>query len=307
LLTPPLEEHRAGPLEPFEKRALSGFAAAALIQALLGGYRAGIRHVPYLGPLLAAAGILVCGALWLLRCRRMRGGALAVPVGLVLATIGIYSGYSALNVPFAGFAAKFSVPLLLLFLGNILLFAEQEWQFQRVPFALAAIAFVAVQVVLTMEARAGGQALPPPRSATPATGGIMAEMELVPLTRSFVDAINAHDVTAIAALTTPDHRFIDSLGHTIPAEQLRGAWEGYFRMVPDYRIEVTRWIVDDNTVVAFGTASGTYTIDGKPHPENAWSTPAAWRALLRHGKIAEWQVYADNEPMRALMRQGAGK
>ena len=31
-------------------------------------------------------------------------------------------------------------------------------------------------------------------------------------------------------------------------------------------------------------------------------TPAALRALVRDGRIAEWQVYADNEPIREQMR-----
>jgi hypothetical protein len=38
-------------------------------------------------------------------------------------------------------------------------------------------------------------------------------------------------------------------------------------------------------------------------PENHWTTPAAWRASIRDGLIAEWRVYADNEPIRQIMRQ----
>jgi hypothetical protein len=30
-------------------------------------------------------------------------------------------------------------------------------------------------------------------------------------------------------------------------------------------------------------------------------TPAAFRALIEDGKVAEWRVYADNEPLRRLM------
>jgi limonene-1,2-epoxide hydrolase len=29
--------------------------------------------------------------------------------------------------------------------------------------------------------------------------------------------------------------------------------------------------------------------------------PAAWRAIVQNGKIAEWRVYADNQPLRKLM------
>jgi hypothetical protein len=267
LLTPPLEERRIGPLEPFEKRSLAGFALAALIQALLGSYRAQLAGNAYLAPLLPALGIIVCAVLWLQRSRHAPGGVLAMPLGLLIATIGVYTGYSAANAPFVGFVARYSVPLLLVLLGALLLFAEQDWEFQRVPFALAAIAFVIAQIVLTNEARIGAKPLPEAHGA--GVEGIIGEMQVVPIAQSFVAAINAHDAASIAAQTTSDRRFLDSRGKTIAA-------------APDYRIDVTRWIPDGQTVVAYGTASGT-----------DWSTPAAFRAVIRDGKIAEWQVYAD--------------
>ena len=279
MLTPFEEERRRGPLEAFEKLALAGFVAAALTQAIL-------------GPRLVSIAILACGALWLLRARRGLAHALAIPAGLFISTAGLYSGYSALNAPFGGFLSRFSLPLLLILIGALLLFADQDWQFQRVLFALTAIAFVTVQVVLqTEEARS----IPSPRL----NSGIIGEMEMVQIARSFVDAINAHDVAAIVALATPDHRFIDSLGNTLPVGKLREGWEDYFRMAPDYRITVTRYVPDGTSVLAYGTAAGTYA-------QTAWSTPAAWRAVIRDGKIAEWQVYADNEPIREIMRRGGG-
>jgi hypothetical protein len=56
-----------------------------------------------------------------------------------------------------------------------------------------------------------------------------------------------------------------------------------------------------------GVARGTYSPDGQLRAENRWETPAAWRALVEYGPaedglVAEWRVYADNEPMRRLMR-----
>jgi ketosteroid isomerase-like protein len=118
----------------------------------------------------------------------------------------------------------------------------------------------------------------------------------------FVAHINSHDVDAIAALLTPDHRFIDSLGGEARGrEALRDGWRQYFRMVPDYRIDVDRVLVDGAHVVLLGVARGTYSADGALHAENAWSTPAALRALIHDGLVAEWQVYADNEPIRRRM------
>ncbi len=35
--------------------------------------------------------------------------------------------------------------------------------------------------------------------------------------------------------------------------------------------------------------------------EDFWKTPASSRAVVKGGKIAQWQVFADNEPIRAIM------
>lgn len=290
------DERRTGPLDPFEKRVVIGFVVAAIVQAVMGSWRATIVKDGYGSPLLAAIGIVVCAALWLLRYRHQRGSGAAQVLGLLLGTAGLYGAYSATNAPFATFLERFSVPLLLVLLGALLLFAEQEPRFQAVVLVLTAAAFVLVQVVLTREALGAGGVEHTERTIT-------TQMEPRETARAFVNAINAHDPAAIVALATSDHRFLDSLGNSIAADALRGAWEGYFRMVPDYRIEVREWVTDGELVVALGTASGTFTKDGTLHADNAWHTPAAWRAVIREGKVAEWQVYADNEPIRALMRK----
>ncbi len=122
----------------------------------------------------------------------------------------------------------------------------------------------------------------------------------------FVARINAHDLEGIVALLTPDHRFIDSLGTQARGrDTLREGWRQYFRMVPDYRIDVERTFVDGETVILVGVARGTYTADGELREANAWTTPAAWRASLRGELIAEWQVYADNEPIRQCMARAS--
>lgn len=118
----------------------------------------------------------------------------------------------------------------------------------------------------------------------------------------FVDAVNAKDLPRIASLMTDDHRFIDSLGAAVSdVEEMRRGWQVYLEMVPDYWIEVDETYSNGEVVVLLGTASGTYTTDGLLRAENAWSTPAAWRARVRGNHIAEWQVFADNEPMRRRM------
>jgi hypothetical protein len=122
----------------------------------------------------------------------------------------------------------------------------------------------------------------------------------------FVTAINAHDVECLATLMTSDHRFIDSLGAVVEGrDSMRDGWKFYFAMVSDYHLEISRFFsaeaAKDETMLV-GVASGSYWSDGLKRPNSRWSTPVALRAVVRDGQIAEWQVYADNEPIRQQMR-----
>src|SRR5437868_3664906 len=103
-------------------------------------------------------------------------------------------------------------------------------------------------------------------------------MEPSEVARRFVEAINAHDVDAVCALMTEDHRFIDSLGEAfVGRDVMRAGWMHYFGMVPDYTICVDESFQSGPAVALFGSTSGTYSPDGSLRPENRWSTPAAWR------------------------------
>ena len=122
----------------------------------------------------------------------------------------------------------------------------------------------------------------------------------------FVAHINAHDIPGLTALMTTDHRFTDSLGAPVTGrEAMREGWHHYLQMVPDYTVHITHTFADGTTVVLLGTAAGTYNRGGPLAPVDAWQTPAAWRAVVRDEQVAEWQVYADNEPIRQLMRREA--
>jgi hypothetical protein len=124
---------------------------------------------------------------------------------------------------------------------------------------------------------------------------------------AFVAAINDHDVPRILSLAGSRHRFIDSLGNVLSERQaLEAAWRRYFSMVPDYHLAVLEILTDKDTVVLLGTASGTYTADGRLDRHNQWQTPVAIRARAAGGHVIEWQVYADNEPLRARLRGGSG-
>jgi ketosteroid isomerase-like protein len=124
--------------------------------------------------------------------------------------------------------------------------------------------------------------------------------------RQFIDRINAHDVPGIVGLLAEDHHFIDSLGNVLAGRQaLALGWGAYFAMVPDYTIDLASVFENGATVILLGSAHGTYAPDGKLRGDFAWSTPAAFRARIDNGLVAEWQVYADNEPIRRLMTRAS--
>ncbi|MFZ3218310.1 MAG: nuclear transport factor 2 family protein [Candidatus Acidiferrales bacterium] len=119
---------------------------------------------------------------------------------------------------------------------------------------------------------------------------------------AFVAKINAHDVDGLVALMTPDHVFVDALGATFRgAEQMRQGWRGYFSLFPDYAIEVTDEFHGGEVVALFGKARGTFAVNGELARENFWEIPAAWRAVAKDERVAEWRVYCDNDPARKIM------
>jgi ketosteroid isomerase-like protein len=121
---------------------------------------------------------------------------------------------------------------------------------------------------------------------------------------AFVERINVHDVDGLCALMEDEHVFIDGLGATVTGrEAMRKAWRSYFVMVPDYWIRVERQLQQGTVVGIFGKAGGTFTDDGRLHAANRWEVPAAWQAIVGDKGIAVWQVFADNEPIRRIMRR----
>ena len=123
------------------------------------------------------------------------------------------------------------------------------------------------------------------------------------IAQKFVKAINAHDTDGLAKLMSSDHVFIDSLGNRFPASAMRSGWQEYFTMVPDYWIRVDQIVPAGNVIILCGKAGGTFVPKGgMMKRENKWETPAVWRALVKQGRVAEWRVYCDNEPIRERMR-----
>jgi len=116
----------------------------------------------------------------------------------------------------------------------------------------------------------------------------------IDVVKAFVTAINKGDVTQLSSLMAEDHAFVDSNGRTVSGrDNMTEGWKQYFRMFPDYRIEVQNMLQDKGLVAVFGFASGTYNGKRGLVPENRIEMPAAWKAIVENGKIELWQVYAD--------------
>jgi len=123
----------------------------------------------------------------------------------------------------------------------------------------------------------------------------------------FAERINAHDVEGMIALMTPDHLFVDSSGKRFRRPAIEDGWRSYFQMVPDYWVRIEDAISKGKTAVLVGVAGGTFVPKGGVgRQENRWKTPAVWIARIEGTRVAEWRIYADNEPVRRVARRTRG-
>ncbi len=129
------------------------------------------------------------------------------------------------------------------------------------------------------------------------------EMKAKEAANKFVSAINQHNAEALSRLMTEDHTFIDSGGGTYSSAEMRGGWAEYFKMFPDYKIEVFEVFVSGETVILLGKASGTYTTDGTLKPANHWESPAVWKAVVAGERVKVWQVFCDNTLVSEIVKK----
>jgi len=117
---------------------------------------------------------------------------------------------------------------------------------------------------------------------------------------AFIARITAHDIDGLAALMSDDHTFIDAHGNEVSdKEKMIAGWRGYFEWFPDYSIEITDTFERDDTFALFGFAGGSF----KGKQSENWRLPAAWKAILKDGRITLWQVFADTKiPFEILER-----
>jgi ketosteroid isomerase-like protein len=127
------------------------------------------------------------------------------------------------------------------------------------------------------------------------SGSTMGGTQPMQVAMEFIKRINAGNVDSLCELMTEDHVFQDALGKRFMGrETLRSGWKMYYAQVSDYKIRVEEFFQDKNKVAVFGTASGTSKRDGKFSSDGFWEIPAAWKATVRDGLIAEWCVYAES-------------
>ena len=128
----------------------------------------------------------------------------------------------------------------------------------------------------------------------------MTDKEIV---LAFVDRINRRDVDSLGELMADDHCFIDAHGNEVGGrDKMVAGWRGYFGMFPDYSIEVNEIFANGNSFAMFGFAGGSFQGKGEAN----WRLPAAWKAIVREGRIAVWQVFADTRiPFEIIERAAA--
>ena len=131
-------------------------------------------------------------------------------------------------------------------------------------------------------------------SQSPAAG-----LDPVKIALAFVGRINAKDVDGLCALMTKNHRFVDSMGDLHAGrERMREGWRRYLALFPDYRVTVTHTFSAGARAALFGSTRARYAPSGR-----LVAMRAAWLVTVRGRLVAEWRVFADNEPARRAMRE----
>jgi len=130
----------------------------------------------------------------------------------------------------------------------------------------------------------------------------MGNTKALDIVMEFIKRINSGNVILLMQLMTDDHVFQDALGKRfVGREKMVDGWRQYFALVTDYKIRANEFFQTDSVFAIFGFASGIYANGVAKHGNDSfWEVPAAWRAVVRGDLIAEWRVYADNQPLRKL-------
>jgi ketosteroid isomerase-like protein len=115
----------------------------------------------------------------------------------------------------------------------------------------------------------------------------------------FIDAINRGDVDRLVALMSPDHRLQVLREPALTGREAnRDAWVGYASAFPDYVIYPDRIVHRGDDVLVLGSTTGSHL--GLSDQEER-QLKVIWRATVRDGLLALWQVIDDTPGQRALL------
>jgi ketosteroid isomerase-like protein len=119
-------------------------------------------------------------------------------------------------------------------------------------------------------------------------------MKAIDIALDFVDAINSKNIERLAELMTDDHTFIDGDGSEYSGKvRMKAGWEEHLELIPDLTLSISEHYVENDIVVLLGWSSGTIVENGELKKENSWRVPCAWRVSVESGKVAVWQLYAN--------------
>jgi ketosteroid isomerase-like protein len=119
---------------------------------------------------------------------------------------------------------------------------------------------------------------------------------------NFIKAINDHNVEQIYELMSDDHTFIDGYGERyVGRKDMKEGWTNYYKLFPDYYIEITDITENETIIGLFGYAGGTYKNIKDKSNSNYWRTPASWKAIVENREIKLWQVFCDYSKLLAII------
>jgi peptidase E len=124
----------------------------------------------------------------------------------------------------------------------------------------------------------------------------------------FINYINDHKIDKLIEFIGDETVFKDSLGIYVDGKsEIKKAWNTLFSLFPDYTIKVDEIVNKKDTIGIFGTASGTYLNNNELSGVDSFRIPASWKVVVKNNRIIEWQVYADNEPVRNIIKKNLYK
>jgi ketosteroid isomerase-like protein len=113
----------------------------------------------------------------------------------------------------------------------------------------------------------------------------------------FIDGINRGDIAQLASLMTDDHRL-----HVFDESPLDGkqanidAWKSYTSAFRAYVLYPRQLVADGAQVVVLGHTTGSHL---QLPDEQERELTLLWRAIVRDGQLALWELIEDTPVRRA--------